>query len=445
MAVPGAESGVDGKRTDFERAGRFHVQRPGFQSGTAAVARPWPGVGNDVSGSDGRQVRLQLQPPSRPRGVYAVDSSKIKGVGAVVQAQVVVPVTEFGAPTGRGRHVLRGRFLEGQKPVRIKGPHQPGRGPHGIPPGAAGQTLADRPAAEGVQFPGAVRQGHRRVEEEGPEVILGLAENDLPLHGRRVRTHRVQTAGFEGPVRPALVEQFQRQVQGPLGAEGQPDIGGSPVAFTVALPRHTGFHAGGGLSGLFLENDIDDAADGVGAVLGNGTVPQDLDTLDGCQRNGAQVNAGGALQRRIQRPWKRQTVPALAIDEDHRVVGRRAPQQGAVKQAAVANGIALRIERGGHPLQRDSEVRSSAGGHFFDIVDLDGNGQVFQGDPTDPGSDNNKFFQLERKASDLRGGGLHIALFHHGLRRVVLGQDTGSRYEDHHECRQCQRSTRVQG
>ena len=126
LAVSGAEGGADGARAQLELPGRLRVQRPGFQLGAAAVARPRTGVGDDVGGRDvGKRaslIQLPLQPAGGPRGVDAVDGAEIERVGAVAQAQVVIPFAEVRAESGGGGEVLGRRFLEGQEPVGINRP-----------------------------------------------------------------------------------------------------------------------------------------------------------------------------------------------------------------------------------------------------------------------------------------------------------------------------------
>ena len=316
--------------------------------------------------------------------------------------------------------------------------YHPVWGPDGVAPGAAGQAVADRPAAEGVEFARVALQRHGSIEEQGLEVVFGFSKHDLPFDWRIMRAANVEMAGIEGAVGPALVEEFQRQVEGALRAERQPDVGGKPVARAVAFAGDTRLQAGGGFRGILFQDDVDDAADGVGAVLGDGTVAQHFDAFDGGDRNGTQVDAGGALQGRFERARKRDAVPAFAVDEDQRVVGGHAAQQRAVKQAAIAKGVTLRVERGRHLLEGDGEIGRAGRGHLLDVIELHRNREVLRCDAAHPGADHDDIVQFNRDAGLVLGlpYGLHLLL-------LVLRRNDDGKKQNREEYEQAQKRIRL--
>ena len=87
--------------------------------------------------------------------------------------------------------------------------------------------------------------------------------------------------GLESAVGSALAEEFQRQVEGALRAERQPDVGGSPEALAVPFSGNPCLQAGGGLPGVFFQDNVDDATNCVGAVLGHSALAKHLDPFDG--------------------------------------------------------------------------------------------------------------------------------------------------------------------
>ena len=96
-----------------------------------------------------------------------------------------------------------------------------------------------------------------------------------------------------------------------------------------------------------------------------------------------------------------------------------------MKQAAVADGVALRVERGRHLLEGDAEVGRAGGGHLLDFVELHRNGKILRRDAANPGSDHNDIVQLDCDATfgvEL----LSILLFRHRLCGLRLCYDAGS-------------------
>ena len=102
---------------------------------------------------------------------------------------------------------------------------------------------------------------------------------------------------------------------------------------------------------------VDDAGDGVGAVLCGGAVAQHLDTLKSRGRNGAEIRAAGAVaDDPVEHAQPGHVVAPLAVDEYQRLVGAQAPQRGRPQQCAVTDGLAGIVERRRQFRQRGAEI-----------------------------------------------------------------------------------------
>ena len=127
----------------------------------------------------------------------------------------------------------------------------------------------------------------------------------------------------------------------------------------------------------------------------------------------------------------------FAVDKDDRVVRRHSTQQRAVKQAAVANGIALRVERRRHLLQGDGEIGRAGRGHLLDFIEIHGNGEVLRCDPSYPGSDHNEVLQFDRDAVVFVVERPKVPLLIVRLWGSVLGSGARSQNKDQREEREC--------
>jgi hypothetical protein len=78
--------------------------------------------------------------------------------------------------------------------------------------------------------------------------------------------------------------------------------------------------AEGGAGVVALQDEVDDAADGVRAIDGGGAVHVDLDALDGAERNGVEVDEAVLDARRARH--------AATVDQNQRVARAAAAQIG---------------------------------------------------------------------------------------------------------------------
>src|SRR5581483_6820241 len=84
--------------------------------------------------------------------------------------------------------------------------------------------------------------------------------------------------------------------------------------------------------GLVLEDDVHDAGDGVGAVLGGGAVQQHFDVID---RRGGDQRKVGRARARTEAAVDVQVgriVAAMAVDQNQRVIGGKAAQRRRERQ-----------------------------------------------------------------------------------------------------------------
>ena len=145
-------------------------------------------------------------------------------------------------------------------------------------------AVAPVDVAMGVQAGVAAR--HLRVPRQHGVLRIGIAK-------MRVDAATVQCIRA-GAVRGAPVAQFGRQVNEAVARQRRA-VKHCRLALQ-AIPSRRAAPAQLGLAGMpiALEHDIDDARDGIGAVLRRGAVAQHLDPLDCQQRDGVQVRAGAA-------------------------------------------------------------------------------------------------------------------------------------------------------
>ncbi len=90
---------------------------------------------------------------------------------------------------------------------------------------------------------------------------------------------------------------------------------------------------------LVLQDDVDDAGDGVRAVLSGGAVLQHFDVVDGADRDQAEVWRRCALEGAWVDVQVAGGMPALAVDQHQGVVGVQAAQCGGQGEVG---GVAAR-------------------------------------------------------------------------------------------------------
>ena len=81
---------------------------------------------------------------------------------------------------------------------------------------------------------------------------------------------------------------------------------------------------GGTPADVFTKDDVDDASDGVGAVLRGGAVTEHFDATDSGGRDGVEIRGDGAAADGAIEIDERAGVAAFAVDQHEGLVGREA-------------------------------------------------------------------------------------------------------------------------
>ena len=183
-------------------------------------------------------------------------------------------------------------------------------------------------------------------------MLLGLAraagdgqvERPAPLSGAVGVPAR---AGLERYVQEAAVPEPEPGMHAVAGRQA--------VAREGLADRGVEAEAGGA-----LEDQVDDARDGVRAVLRRRAVAQHLDAFDRRDRDRVHVGAGGAPADRIEHMHQGAVVAALAVDEHERLVRAQAPERrGPHRVRAVRDGRTREVERRRQHLQRPARLGMS--------------------------------------------------------------------------------------
>jgi hypothetical protein len=135
---------------------------------------------------------------------------------------------------------------------------------------------------------------------------------------------------------------------------------------------------------LPLEDDVDHARDGIGAILRRGAVLKHLDPLDGGGGDEVEIDRRGALLRPGVEVEQRGGVAPFAVDQHQRLIGREPAQAERIDQGALIQS---------HHLPRDGRGDLGQG---IAQVGLAGRGQCLGADHGD-------------RAQALLGGAVGIA------------------------------------
>ena len=273
--------------------------------------------------------------------------------------------------------------------------------------------LALRPVAEGVGFH-AVAEVDAEVAEQLEVVgILGRAP-DLRRGLAHVGVARIDEPLGIAPLRAAAggigFLPFETEVGEAVFRQGQADVGGErqgiAVALVVAAPL--GIHGHAGI--VFLEHEIHDAGDGVGAVLGGCAVTQHFEPVQGNGGNHRYIRTlGTARDACPEQGDDGGPVAALAVHQHQRGVRRQAPERCRANEGRrVADRFLADVVGGNQARDQGIHVRIALRRELVAADDVDGNGRVGGGTVAAPRADHHDFFD-----GPSRGGG--------GLRSFVRG------------------------
>ncbi|MNS76816.1 hypothetical protein D3C72_1103730 [compost metagenome] len=260
-------------------------------------------------------------------GVQRVLGAEVQGVAAIDQAEVGAPSGDLALHTARQRQILRVDGDLGQEAVGVDGRHIVGVVGQAREGGAF--AVAVLIAGPAIGLPVRI-QRLAGVGEDGPLLDLGVAEAGGDGVGRHARI-QVRAVGR------LAVQIFGRQGQVTVGAKAQ------------ALPRRSGDGATVGLVALaarrldrgeilavgdagpaalasFFQAQVDDAGDGVRAVLRRSAVAQDLDPVQSAGRDSVQIDGGRTATDRAVDVDQGRGVAARAVHQHQGLVRRQAAQ-----------------------------------------------------------------------------------------------------------------------
>ncbi len=282
------------------------------------------------------------------RRVHRLGHADIGTVGAVATAQVPVPGIQqtLAAHPGEERIVVLVAVRARREAVRIQRRRHRSQAIVGRRGG-----LAPGIGAEAVHLD-IVAQPETRVERQRLPVERGIA------HGNVVApTGALIDAAAH---RALLLAIFGGEVDEAAIAEGQPDVPPAAMGEAVAvagLPDVSGRRpaAVGG-----LEDDVDHPGDGVRTVLRRGAVAQHLDPLDGVDRDGVQIDPGGALLQPAADIEIGRFVATLAVHQHQHMVGAQPAQRLRVGQRRGVERLGLAGQRGQQFDQRIAQIDRTA-------------------------------------------------------------------------------------
>ena len=196
----------------------------------------------------------------------------------------------------------------------------------------------------------------------------------------------------------------------------------SRVAGAIAFARLPD----GGMQGsvvAVLEHDVDDAGNSVGAVLRRGAIAQDFDALDGADRNGVQVRAGGAAPDGSVDVDEGTAVPPFTVHQYQNLVRSQASQRGGSNRVrTVADCRAGKIEGGNQCLDDAADLRFTRFENLLLSNHVNRHGRVCHGSVLATGTnpDHHQFLQLNGLCGCFLGY----------LRPVLIGRNANGEQAD---------------
>ena len=169
---------------------------------------------------------------------------------------------------------------------------------------------------------------------------------------------------------------LETEVEETLAGERQTDIaadcvGGAVPGVVTAVARLDARAVVG-----VVEDEVDHAGDGVGAVLRGGAIAQDFHLLQRTRRDRRNVRSLRAVGDAIAEPVDDgSAMPALAVHEDQRVIGRKAAQvRRPDDRRGVADGLRVDVVRRHHVPEQVAQVGIALIGKFSRRQHIDRHG-----------------------------------------------------------------------
>ena len=198
----------------------------------------------------------------------------------------------------------------------------------------------------------------------GGEVVLRVEQHVGVTH-RRVALAKVHaklgkagTLVRSGPIGEVLMAVLHGEAQpAPIGVQRHAEIGRTQPLAAIAGGILTAGELDIATLRASLQDDVDDAGNRVGAILGRGAVAQDLDVVDRRQRDGIEVHGLRTATDHAVVEQDRAGVPALAVDQHQHLVGRQAAQLcRALRVRGVGRGRAREVQGGDDARKRGGQI-----------------------------------------------------------------------------------------
>ena len=165
---------------------------------------------------------------------------------------------------------------------------------------------------------------------------------------------------------------------------------------SVSFPALAHGHRGLAFVGV-LQHYVHDSRDGVGAVLGGRTVPENLDSLDGAERDGVHVHSRGAPSHRGVHVHQGAFVAPLAVYQHQHLVRPESPEGRRAKRVGpVAYGRTRKVERRYELLNDPPNLGLSRRQHLLFGYDVHGNGGIGNAPFLETASQNHELLKLLR-------------------------------------------------
>ncbi|KAF1858517.1 hypothetical protein Lal_00015034 [Lupinus albus] len=346
----------------------FEAERGVQAAQDAVVEAAEVGVGRQLAEREAAGVELRRagalaavdQVQVRDRRVERVRDVVAHAVVAVGLREIAGPVADAGAVADDAVAVVDVAVDERDEAVRVHGGRVARRDvvrtDAAARPGGR-RRVAGLGAGRQVQLAGT--DGEFAVHVDGFVLRLGVADD--------------AQAARVGAVGAAAVVVFARDAQHAV-RHGHAAVRGREPVLAVVLRIFA--ETGDGFAAQVLAQfHVDDAGDGVRAVLRGGAVAQHLHVLDGEDGDRVHVRARVAAIARAEQVHEGRGVAALAVHEHEGLVGAEAAQRGRVDQVGTVGArLARRVERRRDVGQRLRQVELAAllgGLRQRDVVDRD--------------------------------------------------------------------------
>ena len=120
----------------------------------------------------------------------------------------------------------------------------------------------------------------------------------------------------------------------------------------------------------FFGDDVDHTGDRIRTILGGGTIAQDLNTVDGRNREGIQIGSGVTATAGSEYRYEGSLVTAFTVDQHQGLIGTQSTQGGQIDVVSpIATGLFVVVERRSQVVQRGGQVQTAGGGDCLSDVD----------------------------------------------------------------------------